>query len=519
MASQFRSMPGAERMILGHPRGLFVLFFVEMLERFSYYGMRALLVLYLISHFGFTDAKAYLIYGAYTALAYITPVIGGKLADSYLGARKAVLYGAVLLTVGHFLMGFEGDGGQDGAALSIFYLALGFIVVGVGFLKANISTIVGSLYARDDRRRDPAFTIFYMGINVGGAIGPIIAGVLGQRYGWGYGFGAAGVGMFLGLLVFIWGKPALMGQGEPADPARLRRRHFGIPAEWIIYLGSIVAVLICWQLVQFQEVVGLLLGVSGAILVGYVLFTAVFKLPKVDRDRIFAALFLILLSILFWALFEQAGSSLNVFTDRRVDRSFMGGEVPASVFQSINSIYIVLLAPSFAWIWMILGRRGWEPSAPAKFGIGLVLLGIGFLALVVGVPSNPTALTPVVFVFLVYFFHTAGELCLSPIGLSAMTKMALPQMVGLIMGTWFFATSMGNFAAGLIAQATGAEDVGPEGVTSVYTTVGWVAIATGAVVILVSPLFKRLMHLDTLGADDAVLAGQAGIAEPASVGT
>ncbi|PTQ10285.1 MFS transporter [Sphingomonas oleivorans] len=504
---------------LGHPRGLLVLFFTEMWERFSYYGMRALLVLYLIDHFGFTDTRAYMIYGAYTALAYITPVIGGNLADRWLGARKAVLYGAILLTLGHFLLGFEGERGQAGIYLSIFYLGLGFIVVGVGFLKANISTIVGSLYPRNDPRRDPAFTIFYMGINVGGALGPLIAGFLGQRYGWSYGFGAAGVGMLLGLLVFIWGKPALLGRGEPPVPERLKEKLFGLNREWIIYLGGIAAVVICWQLVQYQELVGWLLGLSGALLVCYILYSSTTKLAPVDRDRIFAALFLIVLSVLFWALFEQAGSSLNVYTDRQVDRTIFGVEIPASMFQSINSIYIVLLAPLFAWLWTVLGRHNLEPSTPAKFGLAMIQLGAGFLVLVAGAMASEGELTPVIFIFLIYLLHTMGEICLSPVGLSAMTKMALPQMVGLIMGTWFFATSAGNFTAGLIAQATGAgENVGPEGVTSVYSTVGWIAVATGVAVILISPLFKRLMHLDTLGKDDPLLAGQEQIGEPQAPG-
>jgi proton-dependent oligopeptide transporter, POT family len=495
--------PSGEKTFLGHPQGLFILFFVELWERFSYYGMRAILIFYLTKHWLFAKPDAQLIYGAYTALVYITPVIGGYLADRYLGQRKAVQFGAVLLTIGHLLMAFEGVGGQNDATINIFWLALAFIIVGVGFLKANISTIVGQLYPRTDMRRDPAYTIFYMGINVGGALGPIVAGYLGETYGWAYGFGAAGIGMAIGLIAFIIGRPLLLGKGEPPAPAMLAERVSGVSREWLIYLSGFAMIAIAWWLIQNHATVGWLLGASGALLVGYVLYTAVFTLPPVDRDRIFGALFLIFVSILFWALFEQAGSSINLYTDERVDRNLFGTEVPASIFQSINSIYIILLAPVFAALWTWLGRRGWEPSAPAKFGLALLQLGAGFLILVAGaLAAGPGQMTPVIFIFLIYLLHTTGELCLSPVGLSAMNRLAPAHLASLIMGTWFFATSAGNFSAGVIAAATGAEGAGPERVTDVYTTVGWTAIVAGVIVLAISPLVKRVMHLDTL-ADDA----------------
>ncbi|HUH00009.1 MAG TPA: peptide MFS transporter [Gammaproteobacteria bacterium] len=504
---------------LGHPRGLFVLFFAEMWERFSYYGMRGLLIFYLVQHWLFSDSQASVIYGAYTALVYITPVVGGYLADRYLGQRKAVLFGAVLLTFGHFLMAFEGDGGQHSAAINVFWLALAFIIVGSGFLKANISVIVGQLYSRTDIRRDPAYTIFYMGINLGAALGALVAGYLGQVHGWAWGFGAAGVGMLLGLLVFVWGKPLLLGRGESSFPERLDARVLGVRFEWWLYLASVAGVGVVWLLIQYQSLIGGLLMVAGAILVGYVLYTAVFRLPKHDRDRIFAAMYLIFGSILFWALFEQAGSSLNLFTDRSVDRVIFGFDVPASMFQSINAIYIVLLGPVFAILWTVLGRRGLEPSAPAKFGLGVIQLGAGFLVLVVGaLAAGPDGLTPVLFVFLIYLLHTTGELCLSPVGLSAMNRLAPAHLAGLIMGTWFFASATGNFAAGLIAAATGAEGAGPERVIEVYSTVGWTAVAVGVGMIVVSPLIRRLMHLDTLVDEPPELAGRREIGEPGATG-
>ena len=497
--------------LLGHPKGLFILFFAEMWERFSYYGMRALLILYLTKHWLFSDGEAGVIYGAYTALVYITPVLGGYLADKYLGQRKAVLYGAVLLTFGHFLMGFEGAGGQDPAALNIFWLALAFIIVGSGFLKANISVIVGQLYPRTDARRDPAYTIFYMGINLGAFLGSLLCGYIGETYGWSYGFGLAGFGMLLGLVVFGLGKKLLLGRGEP--PVALGRA-----LEWSLYAAGLLAVLACWWMVQNQSVVGTLLGVFGAILVAYVIGLSVVKLAPEDRDRIFAAMFLIFVSIVFWALFEQAGNSLSLFTDRHVDRNLMGWNVPASMFQSLNAAYIFLLAPVFAWIWTVLGRRKAEPSAPFKFGLGVIQVGLGFLVLVWGAnAAGVDAAVPVLFIFLIYLLHTTGELCLSPVGLSAMNRLAPAHMASLIMGTWFFASATGNFAAGLISAAAGGEglegeEAGKELVLSVYSTVGWYAIGIGVVVLVISPLVKKLMHLDTL-TDDNVgddLEGQAG---------
>ena len=519
---------------LGHPRGLFVLFFAEMWERFSYYGMRAILIFYLLQHWLFSEDKAYIIYGAYTALVYITPVIGGWMADRWLGQRKAVQYGAILLVIGHGLMAFEGPApvgtGEAAAAamqssfqINIFWLALAFIIMGVGFLKANISVIVGQLYRQGDPRRDPAFTIFYMGINLGAALGSLIVAYLGQTYGWAWGFGAAGVGMLLGLVVFVLGRPALLGKGEPPDAAVLRQPVMGISREWMIYLSGLIGVAIVWLLIQYQGVVGGLLAASGAVVVAWLLYNSVFKLDRIDRDRVLAALFLIALQPLFWALFEQAGSSLNVYTDEQVDRTFLGWDVPAGMFQTLNAIYIVLLGPVFAWLWLALARRGLEPSTPAKFGLGLMQLGAGFLVLVAGAAASG-GLTPVIFIFLIYLLHTTGELCLSPVGLSAMTKLSPVRMVSLMMGTWFLASAGGNYIGGLIAQATGGHGVeaapGADQVMDVYHQIGWIAIAVGVGVILVSPLIKRLMHEDIDNEHhDRVLAGQGGIGEPAAAGT
>ncbi len=495
----------------GHPKGLYMLFFAEMWERFSYYGMRALLIFYLTQHWLFNDGKSTLIYGAYTSLVYITPVLGGYLADRYLGQRKAVLFGGVLLAAGHSLMAVEGVGGQSDPTINVFWTALAFIIVGSGFLKANISVMVGQLYKLTDLRRDGAYTIFYMGINLGAAVGTILVGYLGQTIGWGFGFGLAGIGMLAGLVVFVLGKSALRGAGEA--PALLSKAR-----EFTIYGIGFAAVAVIWALVQYQDVIQTLLIISGVSLLGYVLYES-FKLPKEPRERMFAILFLISLNPLFWGLFEQAGGSMNLFTDRYVDRA----GVPASIFQSINPIYIILLAPLFAGLWQWLGRKGREPSAPAKFGLALAQMGIANLILVWGAEAfGIAAMTPVIFVFLYYLLATTGELCLSPVGLSAMNRLAPSFLASLIMGAWFYMTAVGNFVAGKIGEATGGHDgeMSKSALLDIYELFGWVAIGAAVAVLLVSPIVKKWMHLDTLEDRDPTddLAGQEGVGEPQAAG-
>jgi len=473
----------------GHPKGLYMLFFAEMWERFSYYGMRALLIFYLTKHWLFADGKANLIYGAYTSLVYITPVLGGYLADRYLGQRKAVLFGGLLLAAGHSLMAVEGVGGQSDPTINVFWLALAFIIVGSGFLKANISVMVGQLYKLTDVRRDGAYTIFYMGINLGAAVGTILVGYLGETIGWGYGFGLAGIGMLAGLVVFVLGKGALMGAGEAPVPLSKAK-------EMSLYGIGVASVGVIWALVQYQSVIQSLLVVSGLGLLGYVLYET-FKLDKEPRERMFAILFLISLNPLFWGLFEQAGGSMSLFTDRYVDR----GATPASLFQSINPIYIIILAPLFAGLWQWLGRKGKEPSAPAKFGLALAQMGLANLVLVWGAQAyGLAAMTPVLFVFLYYLLATTGELCLSPVGLSAMNRLAPSYLASLIMGAWFYMTAVGNFVAGKIGEATGGHggEMSKEKLLEIYEMFGWISIGAAVAVLLLSRIVKGWMHLDTL---------------------
>lgn len=565
--------PTEEPTFLGHPKGLVILFFAEMWERFSYYGMRALLIFYLTQHFLFSDRESGVTYGAYTALVYMMPVIGGVLADRYLGAKKAVTIGAILLVLGHFGMAFEGEqarqylsydeqryeivvegrgdsserfliadgdrysfgygdsgnivfpdrapvglsGGidvsqteitteRDQFFLQVFYLSLALIIAGVGFLKANISTIVGALYEKGDVRRDSGFTIFYMGINVGAAVAPIVCGILGQVYGWGWGFGLAGFGMLAGLVVFLRGQPLLKGKAEPPNPAALKEKVFaGITREAIVTATALPLVLVGWILVQNHGTVNTMFIVFGGGLLVTIMAYSMVKCNREERHMMWVATFLILCQIPFWALFEQTGSSLNLLTDRIADRVIFGWEVPASVFQSVNAAFIVTLAPLFAITWIKLAKRGWEPNTPMKFAMGLVLVGVGFLVLVGGISGTAgnELKVALIWVILLYLIHTMGELCLSPVGLSMITKLSVPKLVGMMMGGWFLATGYSNYLAGLIAAEAGAETIGGEitdvvaakaNYMDVYSTVGWMAIACGVVVFAISPLLKKGMH-------------------------
>ena len=481
---------------LGHPKGLFVCFATEMWERFSYYGMRALLILYLTKHWEFTDATSYLIYGAYTSLVYIMPVFGGMLADQILGSKKAVTYGAILLVFGHLGMTVESNE-------QIFYLSLALIVSGVGFLKPNISTMVGALYEEGDPRRDSGFTIFYMGINIGAFTATLLCGYLGEQVGWAYGFGAAGIGMLFGLIIFLWGQKYLEGLAEPPSNKYLQKMN-GISYESWAYISGIFMVLVTWFLVQNSQLVGQLLGGFGAIFIGAWLLYALFRCAPDERERLIVVGILILFSLIFWALFEQAGSSLNILTDRGVNRVIFGWEVPASMFQSLNAGFIFTIAPLFAMLWIALAKRNMEPSTPIKFSIGIILVGLGFLALVYGMRSSEGLQTGVFWIILIYLLHTLGELCLSPVGLSSVTKLSPQRIVGFMMGMWFFASAAGNYVAGLIARATASDSSGvsndvfdltqKQSFMDVYTDVGLMAIGCGIFLAILTPILKKLMH-------------------------
>jgi len=560
--------------ILGHPRGLVILFLTEMWERFSYYGMRSLLIIYLTQHFLFSDERSTILYGAYTALVYVMTIVGGTLADRYLGSRKAVTFGAILLVLGHFGMAFEGNGSRqimmynggeyqltldgrggdanqiirsdqgvsrisfaEGASvlvvaepevvglparipvadystrvetepfyLNVLYLSLALIIAGVGFLKANISTIVGALYGFGDKRRDSGFTIFYMGINLGAFLSSVLCGYLGIAWGWKYGFGLAGIGMILGLGIFLGFQHWLEGKAEPPDPQRLRQKVLGpCTVETLCYLTGIAIIAISMLLVMNAHLVSeAYVGILGVLIFIVLVSYSFVSCAGEERDRMLAGIYFILAQIPFWALFEQAGSSLNLFTDRLVDRTMLGMSVPAPVFQSLNAMFIVFFAPLMAWMWVALSRRNLNPSAPVKFALGVFMAGLGFLVLVAGIKlSGPSGMTAVYFIFLIYWVHTIGELMVSPVGLSAVTKLAPAKAVGMTMGAWFLYSGLSNYLAGVIAATTGAETIGGQLADTaaakltyidVYSQVGYIAMAVAVAMLCISPLIKKMMH-------------------------
>jgi proton-dependent oligopeptide transporter, POT family len=556
-----------------HPRGLVVLFFAEMWERFSYYGMRGLLVFFMTQHFLFSDEAAASQYGSYTSLVYLVPLIGGLLADRFLGTRKAIAFGALLLVAGHFGMAFEGkpatqvltyqgakyefvvtgraadrvaklkvgdqlyafgasEGGleikelpataplpsllpKDSYQLTvegrqplfegIFFLALSLIIAGVGFLKPNISSIVGQLYPEGDPRRDPGFTLYYYGINLGAFWAAILCGWLGQNLGWWAGFGAAGVGMLAGFLVFVWGKPLLEGKGEPPAPEKLKEKIGPINKEWAIYLATIPAVFLIWYFVQNNALVGVgLIGIS-VLVIAFFIFQITTKCTKEEGGRLILALILIAASVVFWTLFEQAGTSLNLFAERNTQLGLPGGQqMTAAQTQSFNSGFILMLVPVFSALWAWLGNRNMDPNPVAKFAIALLQVGLSFLILVWGASfADSEYRIPLMFLVVAYLVQTTGELCLSPVGLSWMTKLSTPTLLSTLMATWFLSSSWAQYLGGFVAKLAAVETVAgqvldPSAALKTYSAVfgqlGWWTIGIGVALGLASPILKKLAH-------------------------
>ena len=499
--------------ILGHPKGLFICFATEMWERFSFYGMKFLLLLYLTKYHLFTDNMGLDVLGGYAALVYAMPVIGGLLADRYLGMRKAVIFGGSLLVLGHLGMAFEGNAAtsvdgvitRDEDALQFFYFSLALIVIGVGFLKPNISTIVGQLYDVDDPRRDSGFTIFYMGINLGAFSAALLCGYLGETYGWGYGFGAAGVGMIFGLITFIRGQVHLQGHAEPKNPEILREPGLpGLNKEMTIYLCGLAAVFAIWQMLQFHAVVEATLNIMSLTVIGGLAWFLTKRCNKVERERMLVLIVLTISTVVFWALFEQSAASMTLYADRVVNRNLLGIEWTAAQFGSLNALFIFTLAPLFAWLWTSLGRRGLEPGTPIKFAIGIAQAGLGFGALVIGASMpDESGRVAAMWLILAYMLHTTGELCLSPVGLSAVTKLAVPSVVGVMMGSWFLATAYSEFVAAQLAKLASVETVGGQvtdiavalaSYTELFNNLLWVGLGVAAFMLLISPLLRKWMH-------------------------
>ncbi|HUI93345.1 MAG TPA: peptide MFS transporter [Chitinivibrionales bacterium] len=483
-----------------HPKALFYLFFVELWERFSYYGMRALLILYLTKAFGFADDKAYGIYGAYGALVYATPVLGGLIADKFLGLRNSIKLGAVLMALGHFAMALP--------QRPVLFLALGFLIVGNGFFKPNISSLVGKLYPDGDARRDSAFTLFYMGVNTGAFLTPLTCGAIGELYGWHWGFSLAGIGMVTGLAIFLAGgrANAYEDKGLPPDPALLTKkiaRPFRI--DHLFYAVVFLCVPVMAFLVKHNETAKWFLGALGTGMLLYLLGFAL-RQEKQQREKLFVILALFVFTVLFWTFFELAGSSINLFTDRNVNRTLAGFTLPTSMFQGVNPLFIILLAPLFAAVWKKLADIARPLSAPAQFGLGLLQLGAGFLVLVAGARlAGPAGLAPLWSLVLAYLLHTTGELCLSPIGLSLVTKLSPKSIAAFVMGIWFLSSSFAHTIGAEIskltsqpAEASAAAVIAPAHGLQLYAGVFWnvglIAIGAGVVLFLLVPVLKRWMH-------------------------
>jgi len=556
--------------LFGHPKGLYVCFFTEMWERFSFYGMKALLLLYLVKHHHFSEAEGYVVVGAYGGLVYAVPLIGGLLADRYLGMRKAVVLGGILLSLGHLGMAFEGHqaelvGGvvhRDAFALGVFYLSLSLIISGVGFLKPNISTIVGKLYGENDPRVDSGFTLFYAGINVGALFSSLICGYLGEVWGWSWGFGAAGVGMVAGLGMFLTGQKYLHGHAEPRDPAALRRRLLGpLNVEWAIYLAVVLALPALWLLMQLGKSALYLQFSFLAIWLTWLAWYIFAKCTKVQREQMLAVAFFIASALLFFSMYEQTYGSWLLFTEHMLTKDFFPSLVitdgkpwpwcmiplimappvvalalrmesaraaswlvgaigvfgfvlfmrdsivlpqTAESLEYLASWVLIVLTPVFGWLWPWLAQRGVNPSKPIKTAIGLAFTGLSFLVLSA---ANATVseghLASVWWLLGAYVVLEIGELCLSPIGLAAVTQLSVPTVVGFMMGAYWLATSLSEQAAALLSSFA-ALDI-PEGAQidfadaklkygALFDKMLLLGLGAAVVTLLLSPLIKRWMH-------------------------
>ena len=479
-----------------HPRQLYLLFFAEMWERFSFYGMKALLLAYMVTQLKFDEPKGYAILGAYAALVYTMPMFGGMIADRFLGYRRSIMFGGMLMTIGHLVLAIP-------QGWSFFY-GMAFIICGNGFFKPNISSLVGTLYANNDPRKDSAFSIFYMGINIGAALGGLLCGYVGQRINWHYGFGLAGLFMVLGLVVFAVGKKGLGDKGLPPNVRQLQSNKFAfLTTEHLIYIGSLALIpliVLLFHRYGFMDFIMFGLGILSLV---YILFVAS-RLEREPRFKLFAALIMIVFSTLFWAFYEQNAGSLNLFAMRNVDMHVGGTELPAlAVNNFLPPGWVVILSFGFAWLWPWLNKQGREPSTPLKFALSFILMGIGFYVFYLGCKtSTETGLIPLVTFVGGYFFIICGEMCLSPIGLSMVTKLSPANIVAMMMGIWFFASAIGEFLAAKIGAlmsvpAEIAEANNPATSLPYYATIlskiGLGSLAIGVLLWMFVPVIKRWM--------------------------
>ena len=479
-----------------HPRQLYLLFFTEMWERFSFYGMKALLLAYMVTQLKFDEPKGYAVLGSYAALVYTMPMFGGMMADRFLGYRKAILFGGILMTIGHFVLAIP-----QGWS---FFFGMAFIICGNGFFKPNISSMVGTLYSNNDPRKDSAFSIFYMGINIGAALGGLLCGYVGQQINWHYGFGLAGIFMILGLVVFAIGKKSLGDKGLPPNVVSLKIARFGVlTTEHLIYIGSLCLVPVIVALFHQYQLMDYIMFGLGIASLFYILYIA-FQLDKAAKFKLLAALVMIVFSTLFWAFYEQNSGSLNLFAMRNVNMRVSSIELPAlAVNNFLPPGWVIILSIGFAWLWPWLNRKGIEPSTPLKFALAFILMGIGFYVFYLGcATSKQSGLIPLVTFVGGYFFIISGEMCLSPIGLSMVTKLAPVKIVSMMMGIWFFASAIGEFLAAKIGALMSVPEAiananNPATSLPFYATIlsriGMGSIAIGLILVCFVPVIKRWM--------------------------
>lgn len=515
-----------QRQWFGHPVGLYVCFFTEMWERFAFYGLKALLFLYLTKHHAFSDTDGYLLLGTYAGLAYALPVVGGLLADKYLGMRKAVSFGGIMMALGMLGMAYRGhaatpEAGADAFAVQVMYASLALVAVGVGFLKPNISTIVGRLYSDADPRRDSAFTLFYMGINLGAFISSLFVGWVGEAYGWEYGFGSAGIGLLLGLAVFVLNQQHFVGQAEPAQPELLKQKVWGIGREPLIYILALLGVVVVQQILQTRfdfgaiahllglaegteitatEVVAIVMTI--ALLVWWFHFIFV-QCSKTERGNMIVLMVLIGISAVFWGLYEQTYGTWLAYSDRVMNKETLNFGLfeftpNAAQLTSVGALFIFALALPFAWLWPVLDRKGLNPSAPVKFGIGLVFAGLAhFILQYAALNPTDTGMAGFWSFILAYLVLEIGEMALSPIGLSAVTTLSVARVVSLMMGVWFLASAFGEMIAGrfgtLAAMPAGTSTADALAIYGdVFATLGWVGLASGGLMFVLAPVLARL---------------------------
>ncbi|TCV94947.1 POT family proton-dependent oligopeptide transporter [Luteibacter rhizovicinus] len=587
--------------LFGHPKGLYVCFFTEMWERFSFYGMKALLLLYLTKYHRYADGSGYDLIGAYGGLVYCLPVIGGVLADRWLGMRKAVVFGGLLLVAGHAGMAVEGHAAQlvngvvvrDEASLRVFFLSLSLIIMGVGFLKPNVSTIVGKLYPKNDPRRDSGFSLFYAGINLGALFASLVCGYLGETLGWRYGFGAAGIGMLLGLAMFLWGKKYLQGHAEPPDPAKLRERVLGMPREWLIYLGAVAGLVpiaaLMWAALNGAFSLGgdvslalmLMILVLAVVLSWFVWFVTT-QCTRVQRQQMIALITMIFMALIFYTLYEQTYGSWVTFTDRLLTKDIFPslvrvrepiawtssawtnlglffGQAPWSIVSLVlapasfvisarfsdrhaaskaprivvgvvfslmlvllvrdlvilpqtagsltylGALFLVLLAPLFTFLWGWLGKMNRDPSKPVKSAAGLLFAALSFVPLAFAAQHAGATggLASVWWLVIAYLILEAGEMCLSPVGLSAVTELSMPKVVSLMMGTWFLATAFSEALAALFGKLAAIDIVEGQAMNvaeaaakyeHLFWLLMWIGLGCAAVAFAAAPWLRRWMH-------------------------